>query len=374
MHTVSRSPSPGFPEASDVVDPFPPSDPSSPSHTYNPYSASRSSSYQRSGESTAVNSVINLECATSKSLTAAVEVKPQRSASELEAAESQPLVRPSLSNKIKDHFMAEIDPHFASVPLAAYCFMTGYTDAITYIAAYVSSAFQTGNTIMAGMAISKQFTKYPHPLVPIPNLIPEEASWNPEAAAQWSWHRDHSLSKSDAQALASLACFLIGALSGRIGDRIGVKRRVWLFSGAIMAALLTLASALCAWANHQSSFAAVRGTNLVNWSTPLGFLTIGFASCAMGIQAFTGMRIGNAFNSTIVFTLQWIQLICDPKLFHFRRVPSRDHRVIAILSLMIGALAGRALVDAIGSHWALGIGAAARLLIGFSWLAVPQQK
>ncbi|CAE6507661.1 unnamed protein product [Rhizoctonia solani] len=337
MHHISSPSTPtGFPEASDAIDPFPPSEPSSPPRAYDPYSASRSDPYQHSGQTTAVNSVIHLEGVISKPMSPSAEIKGDQSPSKLEAAGVLPVTRGSLSMRIKDHFMAEIDPHFSSIPLAAYCFMTGYTDAITYIAAYVSSAFQTGNTIMAGMAIAKQFTRYPHALVNLPTAIPEDASWSPDAAAQWSRHRDHSLSPNDTQALVSLVCFLIGALSGRIGDRIGTKRRVWLFSGTIIGALLTLAAAICSWANHQSSFAAVRGSSFVNWSTPLGYLTIGFASCAMGIQAFTGMRIGNAFNSTIVFTLLWIQLICDPKLFKFGQVPSRDHRAIAILSLTMG--------------------------------------
>lgn len=173
------------------------------------------------------------------------------------------------------------------------------------------------------MAIAKLFTKYPHPVTenPWPTTIPEEASWNPLAAEQWTWRRDGGLRTGDAQALASLLCFLFGAFCGRLGDKVGPKKRAWLISGTLIQAGFTLAAALCAWANGkfpslprfefvlihaligESSFAGSRGSEFANWGTVFGFCALGFASAAMGLQAHVGVRIGNIFNS-LVFSYQ----------------------------------------------------------------------
>jgi MFS family permease len=135
------------------------------------------------------------------------------------------------------------------------------SNAITYTACYVWSAFQTGNTIQCAMAIAKLFTKYPHPVTenPWPDTVPEQVSWNPLAAAQWDWRRDTGLRTSDAQALASLLCFLFGAFCGRLGDHIGPRKRAWLVSNTFLQAMFTLGATLCCHANGKSRVYQIRG-------------------------------------------------------------------------------------------------------------------
>ncbi|KAF8603860.1 hypothetical protein BDV93DRAFT_126488 [Ceratobasidium sp. AG-I] len=358
----------------DEKPPISPTEPPSPPRAYNPHSIERTS-YHAPGEAlTAVNSIAlegGLRSKESRPVTLPeLEAEPDVQPSEL------PLVVRPFSATMRKHLMEEVDANLASFPLAAYCFMTGYTDAITYTAAYVWSAFQTGNTIQCAMAMAKLFTKYPHPVTenPWPTTIPEESSWNPLAAEQWTWRRDYGLRTGDAQALASLLCFLFGAFCGRLGDKVGPKKRAWLITGTFIQAGFTLAAALCAWANGESSFAGSRGSEFANWGTPLGFCALGFASAAMGLQAHVGVRIGNIFNSSVVLTTIWVQFVGEPKLFQPQVVKQRDHKAIAILGLIIGGIAGRALVDVIGAPWTLGLGAGIRILIGFSWLAIPAAK
>jgi hypothetical protein len=60
----------------------------------------------------------------------------------------------------------------------------------------------------------------------------------------------------------------------------------------------------------------------------------------------------------------------EPKLFHFRRVISRDHKIMGVSALILGAFLGRALLQAGGSAVTLGVGAALRALIALSFLWV----
>jgi hypothetical protein len=67
--------------------------------------------------------------------------------------------------------------------------------------------------------------------------------------------------------------------------------------------------------------------------------------------------------------------MADPKLFDIRRVViSRDHKILAIVSLFLGGFIGRVLIDIVGSAATLGIGAGIRLLISVWWAFVPEKQ
>ena len=64
--------------------------------------------------------------------------------------------------------------------------------------------------------------------------------------------------------------------------------------------------------------------------------------------------------------------MADPKLFDMRHwVITRDHKLIAAVSLFLGGFAGRAILDKIGAPGALGVGCGIRVLIALSWLFMP---
>jgi hypothetical protein len=73
----------------------------------------------------------------------------------------------------------------------------------------------------------------------------------------------------------------------------------------------------------------------------------------------------------VVLTTVWVELMSDPRLFKLReKVVSRDHKVIAAVSLFLGGFVGRALLGKIGAAGTLGIAVGFRVLIAISWIFV----
>ena len=77
----------------------------------------------------------------------------------------------------------------------------------------------------------------------------------------------------------------------------------------------------------------------------------------------------------VVLTTTWCELMTEPQLFHFRRlVVARDHKVMAILFLVLGGFSSRAILDKVGSAGTLGIATAFRFIISLWWFFVPAKK
>jgi len=243
----------------------------------------------------------------------------------------------------KAHLLGDVDPAQSTIPLSAYCFMTGYIDSISFSAVFVWCAFQTGNSVQLALALARLFEGAPGT-------------------------RETHFRKPDQQALCSLLTFLLGASLGRIGDKMGAKTRLWMFLGTMIQAIFTMAAAIAIWKSGQGSIADDRGDPA--WTGALSFVCLGFMSAAMGLQGIMGKRVNTQFTTTIVLTTVWCEFMADPKLFAMKRIQSRDHKLIAILVLFIGGFVGRAILDQIGSAGALGVGVGMRLVIAFGWLFV----
>jgi hypothetical protein len=137
-------------------------------------------------------------------------------------------------------------------------------------------------------------------------------------------------------------------------------------------ALFTMAAAIAIWQSGEGSIAPNRSTPA--WSNPLSFVCLGFMSASMGLQGIMGKRINSQFATTVVLTSVWCELVADPKLFNLKRVTSRDHKILAISSLFLGAFIGRAILAQIGSGGALGVATGIRILVAFGWLFVPSKN
>ncbi|KZT68923.1 hypothetical protein DAEQUDRAFT_727349 [Daedalea quercina L-15889] len=245
----------------------------------------------------------------------------------------------------REHFFSDVNPSKSTIPLAAFCFMTGYIDAVVFTAIFVWAGFQTGNTVQLSLAIARLFSK----------------------------PTDHTFHISDQQALCSLLTFNGGAFIGRIGDRMGPQTRAWLMLGTFIQALFTMAAALAAWKSGQISVATDRFNPA--WTNALTFVAVGFMSASVGLQGIMGKRVNTQFATTVVLTTVWCELMADPKLFKWNHwIISRDHKVIAIFALFLGGFVGRALVDQIGAAGTLGVGCGIRTIVAVWWLFVPSKE
>lgn len=137
-------------------------------------------------------------------------------------------------------------------------------------------------------------------------------------------------------------------------------------------ATFTMAAAISIWKSGQGSIALSRLNPA--WSNPVSFVCLGFMSASMGLQGIMGKRINSNFATTVVLTSVWLDLVADPKLFIFKAVASRDHRILAIFALFLGAFLGRAILAEIGSAGALGVATGIRVLLAFGWLLVPSKN
>ncbi|KAG2064129.1 hypothetical protein BDR04DRAFT_1110563 [Suillus decipiens] len=247
--------------------------------------------------------------------------------------------------RLKNHVFEEVDGEQSSAPLSAYCFMTGLIDSVSFSAIFVWCAFQTGNGVQLALALARLF----------------------------NGQHDYSFHIADRQALCSILTFIFGAFIGRLGDKIGCKTRLWLALGTFIQTLFTMAAAIAIWQSHQGSVADGRANPA--WTNVLSFVCIGFMSASMGLQGIMGKRVNTQFTTTVVLTTTWCELMADPKLFHIRRnIISRDHKVLAIVSLFLGGFIGRVLIDSVGSAATLGIGTGIRLIISVWWLFVPAKQ
>jgi len=239
--------------------------------------------------------------------------------------------------------MADVDPAESTAPLAAYCFMTGFIDVISFSAIFVWCGFQTGNFVQLVIAL---------------------ASLLFEGGLQ-----HHTFHKTK-QSLCSLISFNLGAFVGRIGDRVGPHKRIWLIASTVIQTLFTMASAIAFWKAGQPSASSYAPA----WTSPLTFVGLAFMSASLGVQGTLGKRLNTQFGTTVVLTSVWVELVTDPSLFKFRkRVMTRDHKLIAAISLFLGAFVGRSTLGQMGTAATLGVGVSFRALITLSWMFVPSK-
>jgi MFS family permease len=96
--------------------------------------------------------------------------------------------------------------------------------------------------------------------------------------------------------MTSLLSFNLGAFVGRLGDRMGPHKRLWLVLSTFLQVLLTMAAALSVWKSGQGSIAAVRGDP--SWTSALTFVALAFMSASLGVQGIVGKRLNTQFTTT----------------------------------------------------------------------------
>lgn len=265
-------------------------------------------------------------------------------------------------------FMAsEVDASKVTPPLTAYCFMTGYIDAISFSAIFVWVGFQTGNFTTLALALARHLERWYElgldqwyqPGTSSPIIVPQGVTW-----AQ--------IPAGEAQAACSLLAFIVAIfVFGFIGDRVGTHKRGWLVGGTLLQALLTLGSTL-AFLRIERDYVHISGI-----FAPLSaahLIGIACLSASLGVQGFMARRLSTQFSTSIVLTAIFVELTTDPTLFQVTRsVPSRDHKWLAVIFLFVGAVCGRLILGQVGIASTLGIAVVIRTLIALSWLFIPSR-
>ncbi|KAJ7205544.1 hypothetical protein GGX14DRAFT_644853 [Mycena pura] len=245
------------------------------------------------------------------------------------------------------HLNTDVDPDHSMGPLAAFCFMSGFMDAISFSAIYVWCGFQTGNSVQLAIAIARL--------------------WEPNSSDVGS---NTAFYIAEQHAITSLLSFQAGAFFGRLAERMGPHKRSWLVLSTFVQVLLTMAGALVIWKSGQNNIAAKRGDR--SWTNALSFIGLAFMSASLGLQGVVAKRLNTQFNATLVLTTVWIELIADPQLFNVRqKVITRDHRIIVVIATFVGAFVSQAILAQISPAGALCIGAGVRVLIALAWIVIP---
>ncbi|POY75999.1 hypothetical protein BMF94_1085 [Rhodotorula taiwanensis] len=274
-------------------------------------------------------------------LSSAEEMTPGTTA----ASSSAPL-EPTIEQSRREprqFLTSNIDINATLWQLVMYCFMTGFTSAPTFLACYLWCGFQTGGLVQLSLAVARLFAT-----------------------------SDRTFHKPDQQALTSLLSFLLGTAFGRIGDKVGPKKRWWIMTATFLMALFTMAAALCAHFSGEPSVAEFR--TAASWQNAKGMAALGFASASLGLQGIVAKRLNSQFGTSVVLTTVWVELVNDPKLFALKLVKSRDHRLLAVFFTFLGGMCSAGIVFASSSAVAFGACTGLRLISMLTWLVVPMEK
>lgn len=109
--------------------------------------------------------------------------------------------------------------------------------------------------------------------------------------------RNLSFRKTDQLALCSLISFNLGILLGRLGDRVGATRRIWMIMATFLQALFTMVAAIAVWKSGQPTILSTKGDPM-NWVNVLTFVGLAFMSVSLGLQGVQGKRLDTHFGTT----------------------------------------------------------------------------
>jgi hypothetical protein len=162
--------------------------------------------------------------------------------------------------------------------------------------------------------------------------------------------------------------FINLALLARPAVSIARQRGWLLFSTFFQALLLGAAALLIIYSQHNDEPGQGRLTTEVNWTDANGFIGLAFAAASVGLQGATAQRLRTPFGPAVPLTSTWVDMAIDPSLLELKYAYTREAKIAAILATFFGGFSGRALIQQVGSRWALGVAALIKLAMAFSWL------
>ncbi|MFI9612125.1 YoaK family protein [Streptomyces sp. NPDC052023] len=213
-----------------------------------------------------------------------------------------------LSDAVRTLIPRQGDPHGPLPPLMlTLTVVTGLVDAVSYVSlGHVFVANMTGNVVFLGFA-----------------LAGEE-------------------SLSALASVASMAAFLLGALAGgRLGSRFAAHRGHLLTSATAAQTVLVAVTVVVA---------ALSGGRV---TTGVQYTLIVLLGIAMGLQNAVARRLGVPDLTTTVLTLTLTGLAADSHSAG-GEAPRPGRRILSVLAMFLGALAGAALL--LHDHLVLALG------------------
>ncbi|KAL7628577.1 hypothetical protein AAE478_000092 [Parahypoxylon ruwenzoriense] len=204
------------------------------------------------------------------------------------------------------------------IELLLLTFCTGIQDAISFPDYHCFASNQTGNTVFLMLAI----------------ILP---------------HLNGEMFITTNIGIA-LGFFLLGGwLTGQIGHIVNPRLRIWLVGCNFIQSCLVFAAA-----GIQYRY----GVNLEGTDTGI---VIGLLAFASGSQVVQSRSFQMAEITTAMATAAWLDLLIDPDLFKLKNRP-RTRRVVFLVTLVLGSLAGAGIYRSAGSQVALLVSAAGKML------------
>jgi uncharacterized membrane protein YoaK (UPF0700 family) len=241
--------------------------------------------------------------------------------------------------RTRAYFAKPISTRHASILLLVCCLISGLTDSVAYNAWSTFISMQTGNTIFLGLGASNQPTSKPY-------------GWT--------------------KSLTSIGCFFIGCVCFSHGMRRWGGRSKGTARGALVASFLLQAGLMLLAAGLvQGRVVPVPTRNVATSQGDPNFielLPIGLLAFQGGGQFVASRLLGFSEIPTVVLTSVYCDLGMDEKLL-VKENDKRNHRVGAVVTILLGAIAGGWISRSqAGMATAMWIAAVLKLGIAVAWV------
>ena len=246
----------------------------------------------------------------------------------------------TLAQRSRAYLAQPISTRHGSILLLICCLISGLISSVAYNAWLTFISMQTGNTIFLGLDASNQ-----------PNSRP------------YGW----------AKSLTSIGCFFIWcvcfshAMRAMVGK--GKTRGALLLSFFLQAVFMLTAAGLVQGHVVPAPVGAALNSHVTEQgdSDLIELLPIGLLAFQGGGQLVASRLLGFSEIPTVVLTSVYCDLGMDEKLLA-RENAKRDHRVGAVVSVLLGAIAGGWISRSeAGMATAIWVGAVLKLGIAVAW-------
>lgn len=201
---------------------------------------------------------------------------------------------------------SDVSARYTDIPLLVCSFVSGLCDSVTVNGSNVFVSMQTGNTVFLALGTS--------------GLPDDEPGL---------WLRS----------IVSIASFALGCFCFSKTRHLKPKRKLTLSLSFFVQSLAILLAAILTQVNVVKQFNSIEAAHASDSFIVL--LPIGFLAWQFGGQISSSRMLGFGEVPTCVLTSVYCDLLSDPKLFApLRENPKRNRRFMAVVTLLVGGIAG----------------------------------